>query len=123
MNELVEGNISFILNISEFIKEYADLEKEYSRKVETLVKKYTKKEKESKRCTVISGRTVKWTGREETSLGLGFNSFMLQFLNVSKSKLEMATLLGSKINENLKATASKKDEFRKKVGFHKYLII
>ncbi|RIA98362.1 hypothetical protein C1645_731713 [Glomus cerebriforme] len=120
VNQFVQSGIQFLHDFRDFIKERAQIEKEYAQKIETLVKKYSnKKDKKALAMTVGDVSTFpKENDAEdnvESSTFLKAWSIILEETeNIAKERAKFSETLSTNVMEKVKTVAAKKEEIRKK---------
>ncbi|CAJ0626666.1 10806_t:CDS:10 [Entrophospora sp. SA101] len=123
VNQFVQGGIQFLNEFRDFLKERAQIEKEYAHKIEGLVKKHSSKR--DKKVIVMS------IGESASSIATDFDinkdsryyfcttlkawmTLLEETDNIAKEKLKLSETITSSIMEQVKLVSTKKEEIRKK---------
>ncbi|KAG2171285.1 hypothetical protein INT43_002907 [Umbelopsis isabellina] len=120
----VADGIAFLDEFRSFAKDRAQIEKEYSQKLESLCKKYNSKRQKlaaAKPSTTPSAKQEdEWDWADKSSsTSNAWTSLLQQTELVAKTRHQLAEDLTTGINDVLKSVASKKEEARKKhVNFY-----
>ncbi|CAG8725377.1 5701_t:CDS:2, partial [Ambispora leptoticha] len=120
VNQFVQGGIQFINDIRDFIKERAQIEKDYAHKLETLAKKYaSRKDKKSIALSVgenalSSNQTETGASFETSTIIKAWGCLLEEIENIAKDRSSFAELLSTTVIEKIKGVISKKEESRKK---------
>ncbi|CAG8570991.1 20343_t:CDS:10 [Rhizophagus irregularis] len=117
VNQFVQSGIHFLNDFRDFIKERAQIEKEYAQKIEALVKKYSSK-KDKKALAMTVGDFPKENDTEvdvESSTFLKAWSVILEETdNIAKERAKFSETLSTNVMEKVKTVATRKEEIRKK---------
>ncbi|CAG8434589.1 6981_t:CDS:10 [Ambispora gerdemannii] len=120
VNQFVQSGIQFLNDIRDFIKERAQIEKDYAHKLETLAKKYaSKKDKKSIALSVgengLSSNQTEIGASFETSTFIkAWGRLLEEIENIAKDRHSLSEILSTAVVDRIKGVASKKEEFRKK---------
>ncbi|PKY45865.1 FCH-domain-containing protein [Rhizophagus irregularis] len=117
VNQFVQSGIHFLNDFRDFVKERAQIEKEYAQKIEALVKKYSSK-KDKKALAMTVGDFPKENDTEvdvESSTFLKAWSVILEETdNIAKERAKFSETLSTNVMEKVKTVATRKEEIRKK---------
>ncbi|KAJ3074237.1 hypothetical protein HDU98_011805 [Podochytrium sp. JEL0797] len=111
------GSLAFLSDVKDFVKERADLEREFGKKLDALAKKHAARNE--KRALFTKGSLVceKYedpTGSLHNSVEKAWNSIIQATESRSEAHFAYAESLNDRVCEKLKNLASKKDDARKK---------
>ncbi|CAG8504074.1 11876_t:CDS:10 [Acaulospora colombiana] len=128
VNQFVSGGIQFLNEVREFIKERAQIEKEYAGKIEALARKYLlKKEKKEVSMSVgsansLSERDFNNAKSEPSTFVKAWTTLLEETENIARERSKFSESLSTNLTEQIKAVATKKEEIRKKhASFHQQL--
>ncbi|RGB41255.1 hypothetical protein C1646_663191 [Rhizophagus diaphanus] len=118
VNQFVQSGIHFLNDFRDFIKERAQIEKEYAQKIEALVKKYSSK-KDKKALAMTVGDFPKENDTEvDVESGSTFlkawSTILEETDNIAKERAKFSETLSTNVMEKVKTVATKKEEIRKK---------
>ncbi|KAM3583577.1 Protein BZZ1 [Umbelopsis sp. WA50703] len=123
----VADGIAFLDEFRSFAKDRAQIEKEYSQKLESLCKKYNSRRQKIAAAKTPTTQTAKqedeWDWADKSSsTSNAWSSLLQQTETVAKTRHQFAEDLATGINDVLKTVAGKKEEARKKhVNFYQKL--
>jgi hypothetical protein len=109
--ERTQNHILFTGKVSVFIKERAELEREYAKKMEALVKRHSKK-----KGALSSDDGDRLLVEEWASTKEAWDRILNDTLEQSKLHLHLSDLLQNIVGEKLKVLTLRKEESRKKVS-------
>ncbi|KAJ3286768.1 hypothetical protein HK104_008885 [Borealophlyctis nickersoniae] len=130
---LTEG-IQFLSEVRDFVRERADLERDFAKRLETLSRKYaTRRGKRDKRSSTGTMVSAAAGGGEQggrlseddstTTVHRAWSTILQELEHISKAHLTLSEHLTNDVAEKLKTLATKKDEARKRhIAFSQRLI-
>ncbi|RHZ77479.1 hypothetical protein Glove_177g134 [Diversispora epigaea] len=121
VNQHIQNGIQFIHEFREFVKERAQIEKEYANKLEGLAKKHIlKKEKKAVTMSIgdvantLSEKDFNEAKSEPSTFLNAWTRILEETENVAKERHKFSESISTNIMEELKTVSIKKEEMRKK---------
>ncbi|CAG8627980.1 13940_t:CDS:10, partial [Cetraspora pellucida] len=121
ISQFVQNGILFLNEFRDFVKERAQIEKEYASKIEALAKKYsTKKDKKAVSMSVgdvantLSEKDFNDAKSDPGTFLNAWTAILEETENVAKERFKFSESLSTVIMERVKTVAIKKEETRKK---------
>ncbi|CAG8576472.1 4892_t:CDS:10 [Diversispora eburnea] len=121
VNQYIQNGIQFMHEFREFVKERAQIEKEYASKIEGLAKKHLlKKEKKAISMSIgdvantLSEKDFNEAKSEPSTFLNAWARILEETENVAKERYKFSESISTKIMEELKTVSIKKEEMRKK---------
>ncbi|KAF0420928.1 FCH-domain-containing protein [Gigaspora margarita] len=121
VSQFVQNGIQFLNEFRDFVKERAQIEKEYAGKIDALAKKYsTKKDKKAVSMSVgevantLSEKDFNDAKSEPSTFLNAWTSILEETENIAKERFKFSESLSTIVMERVKTVAVKKEETRKK---------
>ncbi|CAG8475963.1 12432_t:CDS:10 [Funneliformis caledonium] len=120
VNQFVQSGIQFLNEFKDFIKERAQIEKEYAQKIEMLVKKHSNK-KDKKALAMTVGDVSTSPKENDNEADVEASTFLKAWSvildeteNIAKERAKFSETLSTRVMEKVRTVSAKKEEIRKK---------
>ncbi|CAI2169478.1 9273_t:CDS:10 [Funneliformis geosporum] len=120
VNQFVQSGIQFLNEFKDFIKERAQIEKEYAQKIEILVKKHSNK-KDKKALAMTVGDVSTSQKENDSEFDVDSSTFLKAWSvildeteNIAKERAKFSDILSTRVIEKVRTVSAKKEEIRKK---------
>ncbi|CAG8515065.1 8350_t:CDS:10 [Acaulospora morrowiae] len=129
VNQFVSNGIQFLNEVRDFVKERAQIEKEYASKIDALAKKHLSK-RDKKEVTMSVGEIANtlsekefYSAKSEPSTFIkAWTAILVETENLAKERNKFSESVLTGVTEQVKTVASKKEDIRKKhMSFYQQL--